>query len=109
MKLDELMKRMQAETIQPGPDIAIQTAYTSDLLSDVMAHAESNSLLITIQAHTNTIAVAFNADIRAVLICHNRPVPDDMKQAAAREHIGIYRTNDNQYVSSWKVYTLLQG
>ena len=45
--------------VSEGDDLEIQNGYTSDLLSDVMGNAPEDSVLITIQAHKNTIAVAF--------------------------------------------------
>lgn len=41
--------------------------YTSDLLSDVMAHIKEDDALITIQAHKNTIAVASLTGASAVI------------------------------------------
>ncbi len=45
----------------------ISDAYTGDLLSDVMGNAPSDSVLMTIQAHKNTVAVASLAQIRCRL------------------------------------------
>jgi hypothetical protein len=84
-------------------------AYTSDLLSDVMGNAESDSVLITIQAHKNTIAVATLADIRAIILCNGRQAPDDMISAAEDESIAIYQTDDSQYIVSWKIKELLDS
>jgi len=39
-------------------DTQVSGVYTSDLLSDVMAHAKDGQALVTIQAHKNTVAVA---------------------------------------------------
>ena len=85
----------------------INAGYTSDLLSDVMGNAPEDSVLITIQAHKNTIAVASLAGIKAILICNNRPAPDDMLQAASDEEISVFRTRDSQFTASWKVHDLL--
>ncbi len=85
----------------------ITAGYTSDLLSDVMGNAPEDSVLITIQAHKNTVAVASLAGIKAILICNNRPAPEDMLQAATDEEISVFRTKENQFTASWKVHTLL--
>lgn len=95
---------LQAEM---GTDAALTGAYTSDLLSDVIAHAPDGSVLITLQAHTNTVAVATLAGIRAILVCHNRPVPPDMLEAARREKIAVAVTAAAQYEASWRVHALL--
>ncbi len=84
-------------------DWEIQDAYTGDLLSDVMGNAPSDSVLVTIQAHKNTIAVASLAGIHALVICNNRSVPDDMKEAAQEEEIAIFTTKDTQFQASCKI------
>ncbi|MFO8063926.1 MAG: hypothetical protein ACQETQ_03410 [Spirochaetota bacterium] len=86
----------------------VSTGYTSDLLSDVMANAPDESVLITIQAHKNTVAVATLAGARAVIICNSRPVPEDMVDAAKSEGIAIFRTDKNQFTVSTEVYEKLK-
>ncbi|NCA83120.1 MAG: hypothetical protein EOM72_10315 [Opitutae bacterium] len=110
MNVNRLMQIPGAECLLPAPaDTEISTAFTSDLLSDVMAHAPENSVLITIQAHLNTVAVAFLAGIRAILACSSRPVPADMLEAARKQHIAIYRTSLNQFDASVAVHQLLSA
>jgi len=108
MKLDRLLEIPGTECILPAPaDIEVSAAFTSDLLSDVLAHAVENSILITIQAHQNAIAVATLAGIRAILACSSRPIPADMLASARKEGIGIYRTALNQFDASVAVHQLL--
>lgn len=98
------------ELVQPvGSEMDVTDGYTSDLLSDVVAHAASGAVLITIQAHKNTIAVATLAGLPAIIICNNRPLPADMLEAARKEKIMIFRTAANQFVTSYQVYRLLHG
>ena len=79
---------------------AIHAAYTSDMLSDVMAHAPENSALITIQNHINTIAVSTLAGIEIVVVCHNRDIPADMLKSAEAEGVGIVTTPLSQFEAS---------
>ena len=46
------------------------------------------------------IAVCSLAGIEVVLICHGRPVPDDMKAAAEREEVGIVVTDLSQFAAA---------
>ena len=89
------------------PGAEISAAFTSDLLSDVLAHAAENSVLITIQAHQNTVAVASIVGIRAILACSSRPVPADMLAAAQKQQIALFRTKLNQFEASVAVHNLL--
>lgn len=110
MKISQLAEKLNYEIISDSyEDNEIKNGYTSDLLSDVMGNAEEESMLITIQAHKNSVAVAMQLDFVAILICNGRAVPDDMKQAAEEYGIAILKTNDNQFVSSYKVYKEIIG
>ncbi|MBN2875543.1 MAG: iron-sulfur binding hydrogenase, partial [Spirochaetales bacterium] len=65
MKIEHLSTRYGFEAVLvPDGLVDIVDAYSSDLLSDVMANAVEGSVLITIQAHLNTIAVASLVGIR---------------------------------------------
>lgn len=108
MKLSDLIAAMSFEVILAGDDSKeLSGCYTGDLLSDVMGNAGDGDLLVTIQAHRNTVAVATLKDCPAIIICNDRPVPDDMIKAAESENIALLRTKENQYTVSGKIYNLL--
>ena len=100
MNIAELAGKVNGKTVIDKPDASIKAAYASDLLSDVMGHCGDESALITIQNHLNTIAVCTLAGIEAIVICHDRPVPEDMAQAAAREGVAIVTTAMSQFEAS---------
>lgn len=91
-----------------APDEAsIVEAYTSDLLSDVMAHAPGDSVLITIQNHINTVAVCTLVGVITIVICNNREIPEDMRKSAEAEKIGIIRTPLSQFHASCAIRAAL--
>ena len=105
MKTSDLEHFLGAKCVQATfTDREIEGAYTSDLLSDAIAHSPENGILITIQAHKNTVAVATLKDLAAIILCNNRPVPDDMIEAARAEGIAVFVTSDDQYTVSGKLY-----
>ena len=109
MTVKELAARLGCRTLCAGnPEGEVLAGYTSDLLSDVMANAVEGSVLITIQAHKNTVAVASIAGIRAIIVCSDRSVPQDMLAAAAEESIAVLATGDNQFTASHRVATELE-
>lgn len=110
MKISDI-EALSAFTCLQGDyqDADVTDGYTSDLLSDVMAHAEEGAVLITIQAHKNTIAVASLAGIGAVIVCNNRPVADDMLDAAGNEGIAVFQTAGNQFTTSALIAQHLAG
>ena len=91
----------------PDSTAAVACGYTSDLLSDVMAHAPSGAALVTIQNHRNTVAVATLVGIRAILICHDRPVPAEMIAAAVAERIALLRTPLGQFQATCRLSAAL--
>ncbi len=108
MTISEMAQKFSLEVIQGEyEDKEIKTAYTSDLLSDVMGNAAEECVLITIQAHKNTIAVATLKDSPAIIICNNRPIPDDMIEVAKEEGIAIFLTCKNQFEISGLIYNAL--
>ncbi len=103
MKVSDLKELGYDKVTEKDVDYELKAGYTGDLLSDVMANAPSESILITIQAHKNTIAVATLAGIRVILVCNKRAIPPDMIEAADQENVVIYRTADSQFEASAKV------
>ncbi len=105
MKLSELGPFIGAQCIQNDyTDGDIKGVYTGDLLSDILGNADEGCIIVTIQAHRNTIAVASTKDCPAVVVCNDRPVPDDMLAAAVQEHIAVFRTGRNQFEVSGMLY-----
>jgi ACT domain-containing protein len=110
MKIKEAAAMLGAEILQEQfEDSELSGAYTSDLLSDVMANARDGGALVTIQAHKNTVAVATLVNISLIILCNNRPIQDDMLDAAKDEGIAVIRTNENQFTVSGKLYAVLNG
>jgi hypothetical protein len=90
-------------------DVSVKGGYTSDLLSDVMAHAEEGSVLITIQAHKNTVAVSSLAGVVGIIVCNNRPVEETMIDAALQEGIAIFQTKENQFQATCRIAQRFSG
>jgi hypothetical protein len=100
MTTAEIAELINAKTVVDNDKADISAAYTSDLLSDVTGHCKDEAVLITIQNHLNTIAVCTLVGVEAIVICHNRPVPDDMLEAAKREGVAILTTPMSQFEAS---------
>jgi hypothetical protein len=114
MTISEAIMVLGAELIQGElsggslDDTELTGAYTSDLLSDVMANARDGGALITIQAHKNTVAVATLVNISLIVVCNSRPIPEDMIPAARDEGVAIIRTRENQFTVSGKLYDFMK-
>jgi hypothetical protein len=102
--LEDMRSLLELQIRTGSPNTTVGGAYTSDLLSDVLAHAEDGDLLITIQAHKNTVAVSSHVGASAILVCGNRPIPQEMITAAEANGIAVAVTELNQFESSGRVY-----
>jgi len=88
-------------------DRQVAHGYCGDLLSDVMANAPASAVLMTIQAHKNTIAVASLVGISALVICNGRSVSTDMLLAAEEEEISLFSTELTHFEAAARVLALL--
>ena len=110
MTIKETAAAIGAEICQEQfEDVELKAAYTSDLLSDVMANAKEGGALITIQAHKNTVAVATLVNVSVIIVCNLRPLPADMLEAAKDEGIAVIRTKENQFTVSGKLWDLFHA
>ena len=100
MTLEEIRERVGGTVAVDVEGASAGSCYVGDLLSDIMGHAGEGCALVTIQNHLNTIAVCTLAGIEAIVICHNRPIPEDMKVAAEREGVAIVTTPLSQFAAS---------
>lgn len=100
MTLGEVVERTGGAVAVDVPGAEVTCAYVGDLLSDVMGHAGEDSVLITVQNHLNTIAVCTLVGINIIVICHGRPVPPDMAEAAKREGVAIVVSPMAQYAAA---------
>jgi predicted transcriptional regulator len=87
MRLKELVEALDLEVHcgEEHLDREVTGGYVSDLMSDVIAHAEEGTLWVTLQTHANTAAVAAMKELSAVvLIGGRRPEPETLEKARAR-------------------------
>lgn len=108
--LEELARALDLTELVAGErSAAVTCAYTSDLLSDVLANAPRGCALVTVQAHLNTAAVAHEKGCPCVIICNGRPVPDDMRAACKKKGIALFSTRLCQYEASGRIFQLLSA
>jgi len=108
INMHDLSKKLGYTIVVMGnKEVMITGGYTGDLLSDVMGHGQEGEILITIQAHKNTIAVASLLGLSGIIICNNRDISDDMKIAAKEHAITLFATSDTQYKASVTLASLL--
>ena len=100
MTAAEICAAVKGTLAVEAEDAAANGVYVGDLLSDVMGHAGEDCVLVTIQNHLNAIAVCTLVGCSVMVLCHSRPVPPDMAEAAAREGVAIITTSFSQYAAA---------
>ena len=91
MKLTEIVERLQLE-LRTGAhrlDVEVNRGYASDLMSDVMAHANEGDLWVTLQKHQNIVAVAVMKSLSGIVLVDGREPEEDTVQKAEAEGIPI--------------------
>ena len=106
MKLEEAVNKLEIKKVTGFFDgeRTISGAYTSDLLSDVMANVKKDNLWITLQTHLNIVAVATLKEITAIIIVLNKEIDKDTLEKAEAEKITILKTPLTAYQVSGKLY-----
>ena len=111
MKVSEIVIKLNLEVYSgsKGLDREVEGGYTSDLLSDVMGHADSGNAWITLQTHKNVIAIASLKEIAAVVIVKGyKPEADTMTQSN-EEGIPILGTEKEAFEITGLLYNLIIG
>jgi serine kinase of HPr protein (carbohydrate metabolism regulator) len=109
MKVKDIITTLELNTFggEQGTDREISGGYTSDLLSDVMGHAEKGRIWITLQTHKNVIAVASLKELAAIILINGNEPDMDMVAQAMEEGIPVLGSNEHAFELSGKLYNLL--
>jgi predicted transcriptional regulator len=73
-------------------DKKITGGYCADMLSCVMAGAKRENVWVTLQAHSNIIAVATLLELAAVIVTEGAPIANDVIAKANEENIALLST-----------------
>jgi predicted transcriptional regulator len=81
-------------------DREVTGGYAGDLLSDVLAHAGTANVWVTLQTHPNIVAVASTKDLAGIIIVNGRtPEPDTLRKAE-EEKVPIM-------ISQWSTFNVV--
>ena len=106
IKLSSVIAPVKAEPLTNRAEADITGCYISDLLSDVLSHANPGMLWITIHTHHNVISCALTKDIGAVLfVCGRKPDPGVVAEADA-ENIVLLSTKQTAYEAAGKLWEM---
>ena len=76
MKLKQVIELLELSPVHlKDGDVEVASVYCGDLLSDVLAHVQPDSLWLSIQGHVNVVAVAVLRDVACIVLV-NGVAPD---------------------------------
>ncbi|MBN2323711.1 MAG: serine kinase [Spirochaetes bacterium] len=110
MKTGDIAARLGLRTLSgkvgndDGPDVRF--GHSSDLLSDVLAHAPAGCVLVTIQVHMNVVAVAAHAGVSAVIFSSGMTPAPEVVRKAKEEGIVLLRSSEATFSVVGKLYAL---
>ena len=108
MTISELISEFGLEVfaLAKNQNASVVSGYTSDLLSDVMAHAQENDVWITTQTHGNIVAVAALRDLAAVILVNDLEPQENTVRHSDDENIPVLGTNLSTFDIAGKLYQL---
>lgn len=110
MTVKELTEKLNLQVVAgvQGLDREITGGYTSDLLSDVMGHAENGNVWITLQTHKNVMAIASLKELSAVVLVKGLQPEADMLAQANEEGIAVLSTSMSTFDLNGEIFNLLK-
>ncbi|HLN53893.1 MAG TPA: DRTGG domain-containing protein [Lentimicrobium sp.] len=109
MKVRELAEQLNMKVISgtSGIENEITGGYSSDLLSDVLGHAQEGNLWITLQTHKNVMAIASLKDLAGVVLVNNNQPEQEMIDHSNEEHIPVMLTKESAFSINGKIYNFI--
>lgn len=112
MKLTEVMEILNAHLLS-GEDYLereVDFAFSSDLMSDVLAYVSKKTLLLTGLTNTQVIRTAEMSDVSAIVFVRNKKPDNVILNLAIENNLVIMCTEHTLYTASGKLYaTGLRG
>lgn len=111
MQVKDIVQALELKVYsgEEGLDREVSGAYVSDLLSDVMGHADAGQLWITLQTHKNVMAIASLKDLAAVILVAGHKPAENTVEQSNEEGIPILGTLLSNFEISGRLYELIKN
>lgn len=109
MNLDKIIKEMDLKILTNPKDfesITPSCGYVSDLLSCVMAGAAHHSLWVTLQAHTNIVAVGTLLELSGIIITEDAKPEQSTIDKANEEGLVLLSTDKPSFYIAGKLWEM---
>ncbi|MEE4176353.1 MAG: serine kinase [Bacteroides sp.] len=110
MTISDIAQKLSLKVLsgQGGINREVTGGYVSDLLSDVMGHAQAGHIWITLQTHKNVMAIASLKDLAAVILVSSHQPNEDTAMQSNEEEIPVLGTDLSAFEISGKLYEILK-
>jgi predicted transcriptional regulator len=108
MKVADAGERMGLKLLAGGAGVEkdLTGAYICDLLSWVMSHGKKGDAWITVQTHSNIIAVAVLLELGCVIVPEGIEVEEDTLRKAEDEGIPVFQSSHSAYELAKELYRM---
>lgn len=109
MKVSDIVEKLNLTVFcgEAGLSRQVDGGYVSDLLSDVMGHAEAGSVWITLQTHKNVMAIASLKELSAVILVKGFKPDNDTVAQSKEEDIPVLGTDLQTFEIAGELFKLL--
>ena len=106
MQVSQIIEILSAEVLCGEAHMSkeIDAAFGSDMMSDVLAFATENTLLLTGLINTHVVRTAEMLDVRCIVFVRGKPVPQEIIEQADKLGIVMLATKHTLYVACGILY-----
>ncbi len=107
MKIRKIAELLDCEVLVGGEflDREVKYAFGSDLMSDVLAYTEEDTVLLTGLCNNQVIRTAEMLDLKSIVFVRGKCPTEDIIELAKEDDILILRTEHTMYSASGILYS----
>lgn len=112
MKLDELLRSLDAEVVHRGAGFesaSVETVTASDLMSDVLVTDAPRQLIVTSLASDQVIRTADIVGAAAVAVVNGKTLPENMRRLARELNLTLLRSPLSKFEACVALSSLSRG
>ena len=109
MKIGDLAGKLSLKILSDNEELQkdVSGCYVSDMLSDVLANSSEGDIWITLQTHTNIVAVSNLKNLAGIIIVNNRQPDEETLSKAGTEKVTIMTTHMSTFETAGRIYSLI--
>jgi hypothetical protein len=106
MRLSEVARALGLELRSGSLEAEVGGGYVSDLMSDVIAHAEAGDLWLTVQIHANIVAVAAMKELAGIVLVGSREPEAETLRKAGEKQVTVLTSSLPAFELAGRLYQL---